>query len=92
MSDATSEQESGGAYTPGPWRVKPQRVNFSVVAANGDYIVDCVRGSKSQQITHNARLIAASPRMYEFIAKRAEQGDADAASIIAAIAKATGAA
>lgn len=33
----------------------------------------------------NARLISASPTMYEFIARKAQEGDADAAAIIAAI-------
>lgn len=33
----------------------------------------------------NARLIAASPAMFDFIKKRASEGDADAAAIIAAV-------
>lgn len=39
----------------------------------------------SKETKANARLIAASPKMYSYIAKRAEEGDTDAAEIIASI-------
>ena len=38
-----------------------------------------------QPVIDNARLIAVSPRMDDYIAKRANEGDTDAAEILAAI-------
>jgi hypothetical protein len=39
-------------------------------------------GATEEEATANARLIAACPTMYEYIQKKAEDGDAEAQSII----------
>lgn len=76
-------------HTPRPWLVKPVAAPMS---HNGDIGIVTAKGAliavallERGRAAANARLIAASPLMYEYIAKRAKEGDDDAASIIAAI-------
>ena len=49
----------------------------------GDNGPDCFPNAIGQQA--NARLIAASPTLYAYVARKAADGDRDAAEIIAAI-------
>ena len=69
-------------HTPGPWHLNeqsPTRVTSSdgqTVAATYGGIV----GSPEQ--VANGRLITSAPAMYEYIAKRAAEGDEEAQAII----------
>lgn len=75
--------------TPGPWRVNKygsigagERGTEPIVAmVEPFYSVDKRHGDHAA----NARLIAACPTMYAYIAKKAQDGDADAARILAAL-------
>lgn len=83
-------------WTPGPWfavndgsaaepmmMVKAARIagrpprHEVAIVATGD--------SPQEMENANARLIAACPTMYAYIAKKAQDGDADAARILAAL-------
>lgn len=44
-----------------------------------------VNGEEDEAGKANARLIAASPTMYEYIARKAQEGDTDAQAIISGI-------
>lgn len=81
------------AHTPGPWRAKKATVRGEV---NEWYVTDdegvaviasCVIDTAGEPSEANARLIAAAPTMYEYIASSASNGCAEAR---AAIAKAKG--
>lgn len=79
-------------HTPGPWltagedkafvyALSPNGINSfwaHVQTAGQDRISDTEKNA-------NARLIAASPMMYEYIAGRAEAGDKEAAIILESI-------
>lgn len=86
---------SKAKYTPGPWTTDEDdhdapHQNIKVKAGKHHtvctvWIDDApVRDFNSTQQA-NARLIAASPTMYEYINQRASEGDAHAAKIIASI-------
>lgn len=85
-----------GAHTPGPWRaeLRPSRMwhiygeplrnstgDRGAVAFTAATYSDAGR-AKSEA---NARLIAASPTMFAYVQRRANDGDADAAAIVEAI-------
>lgn len=69
------------AFTPGPW----------FTTGHGEIVTGAPPcDSIAMVLMHaagpaNARLIAASPTLYEFVAKKAAEGDRDAAALIAAI-------
>lgn len=80
-------------HTPGPWRVDV--AESSAPGMGSDVVrVDVMKGEQriagvtvrpGSRALSNARLIAASPTMYEYVARRAEGGDADARAIVEAI-------
>lgn len=72
-------------HTKGPWEADDCE-GYSIwrVFAPGRIILAQVVGD-SAETDANARLIAASPTMYEYVARKAAEGDADAARIIASI-------
>ena len=84
--------EQKAAHTPGPWKFGKE-----LGARNGEWLVSFDAGSKGRGIAiaetrtgpgseeANARLIAASPTMYDYLVERAQSGDARAASIVEAI-------
>lgn len=88
-------------HTPGPWQAIAERGPlvrdgnvwwriYTVVGVDSTFIAECGRTadaapSERAADAANARLIAAGPTMYEFIARKAQEGDADAAAIIAAV-------
>lgn len=82
-----------GKHTPGPWRVSAASLDgMKPVMAQGGGIVALV-STLSSKCELDARLIAASPALYDFAAKCAAFGDVEAQAIletIDAIAKATG--
>jgi len=77
------------SFTPGPWTFQPcdEYTNCFDVLCEKDYYVatthDGVRGDRNADA--NARLIAAAPTMYEFIASSASNGCAEARKIMEAI-------
>ena len=98
--------EQKAAHTPAPWQIE-----WNVAqGGEGHYITDSKDMAELSRIAAvlfhddadgetraNARLIAASPTMYDYLVERAQSGDARAASIVedinavrTAIAKAEG--
>lgn len=73
-------------HTPGPWLK-----SGCIVLSNDEdrgmrfAIAERVRGRNAEDQEANARLIAASPTMYDYLVERAQSGDARAASIVEAI-------
>lgn len=86
--------EQKAAHTPGPWQIE-----WNVAqGGEGHYITDSNDMGELSRIAAvlfhddadgetraNARLIAASPTMYDYLVERAQSGDARAASIVEAI-------
>lgn len=73
---------SEAKHTQGPWRyVHAPGYCGELIAQDGTTIAEFV----VEPSLDNARLIAASPTMYEYINQRANEGDAHAAKIIASI-------
>lgn len=75
-------------WTPGPWRFD----GWDGVRRQAKILMDCNHpegwrfgGWMGTRTEANARLIAACPTMYAYIAKKAQDGDADAARILAAL-------
>lgn len=85
-------------HTPGPWVVGNQDpLNFGPRRGQGTEPIGFVYGPSfpersevGQRALANARLIAAAPQMYEYIASAASNGCAEAKKLIAAIDKAEG--
>jgi len=75
------------AYTKGPWHTVKLTKQWGVYEQDGTSIakVGDAYGVIAERREANARLIAASPTMYEYIASKANAGDEDAARIIASI-------
>lgn len=78
-------------HTKGPWRVEEDdQYNGEWLVRDGDdwYVCRCFTDpgftSDDEDATAeaNARLIAASPTMRDYIQKRADAGDAEAAKIL----------
>jgi len=68
-------------HTPGPWRAYESSDDgwFNIEAeSDGSDVVGC-EGCANEA---NAYLIAASPRLHEFVLQRAEQGDAEAENLL----------
>ena len=80
--------EQKAAHTPAPWHFKKLDMHdgghvVMFTAQNGQrtHRLDCAGEFKEA----DARLIAASPTMYDYLVERAQSGDARAASIVEAI-------
>ena len=80
-------------WTPGPWHVGKE-LKTEIRAENNCHVATAMmdhrsRGKEGREdyeyALGNAKLIAASPTMYKFIKKLADEGNADAAQIIKAI-------
>ena len=80
-------------HTPGPWkfywRLEDGKANCGVFVEQhpGQALSICraPQYERREQWEANARLIASSPKMYEYIARKAKEGDSDATRIIATI-------
>ena len=88
-------------HTPGPWQViidddgNPLSGRPSVFAADeydcsivhwDGFVQEYFRSARGDKEIHaNARLIAAAPTKADYIAKKAAEGDVDAAQIMGAI-------
>ena len=86
--------EQNAAHTPAPWLIDWNAAQ----GGEGHYIKDSQDTGELSRIAAvlfhddtdgetraNARLIAASPTMYDYLVERAQSGDARAASIVEAI-------
>ena len=86
--------EQKAAHTAGPWLIEWNAAQ----GGEGHYITDSKDMAELSRIAAvlfhddadgetraNARLIAASPTMYDYLVERAQSGDARAASIVEAI-------
>jgi hypothetical protein len=69
---------SGGKHTPGPWWVAGKG---TIRAGDTDWI----GGVHFRNREANARLIAASPTMAEYIQRKADAGDHEASAIMETI-------
>ena len=84
-------------FTKGPWLVKNRLdIHADHFATCVAHCYDRIRGSVRQsgmdeplrsESEANACLIAASPTMYEYIVKKASEGDAEAQAIVTAVAE-----
>lgn len=72
-------------HTNGPWRFVGKFGAGWLVDPNIAVVYGGKPTGHDVDGESNARLIAASPRMYDFIKHLADEGDADAAALIAAI-------
>ena len=78
-------------HTRGPWRADRNRGCKSIFGARRsphapEPDIAFTTGLANEKADRaNARLIAACPTMYAYIAKKAQDGDADAARILAAL-------
>lgn len=70
---------------PFPARVPDGAPTFACVYAEGIRIGIDDELPHAIELAANARLIAASPTMYDYLVERAQSGDARAASIVEAI-------
>ena len=86
-------------FTPGPWfvdeyipkdRFNAVHQHVGVCDGSGLSVVALCGPAGDEQSQKDAFLIAASPVMYEYILKKANEGDVEAAKIISAIAKTDG--
>ena len=86
--------EQKAAHTPAPWLIEWNAAQ----GGEGHYITDSKDMAELSRIAAvlfhddadgetraNARLLAASPTMYDYLVERAQSGDARAASIVEAI-------
>ena len=86
--------EQKAAHTPAPWQIEWNAAQ----SGEGHYITDSNDMGELSRIAAvlfhddadgetraNARLLAASPTMYDYLVERAQSGDARAASIVEAI-------
>ena len=70
---------------PFPTRRPDGAPTFACIYADGIRIGIDERLPNAIELAANARLIAASPTMYDYLVERAQSGDARAASIVEAI-------
>ena len=64
-------------HTPGSWFSEIDQETGDRIVLNEDGIIICQRPGPA-----NARLIAACPRMYDYIESRAKEGDKNAKEIM----------
>lgn len=76
--------------TPGPWSLAWEDGKYGVVGSTTEGKLVCLVGNnpddgKNDERKANATLIAAAPTMYEYVLRKAKEGDTDAAKIIDSI-------
>ena len=70
-------------FTPGPWLMCESATHVTVTNAHGDAVFH--DDKRISGVMADARLIAAAPTMYEYIASSASNGCAEARKIMEAI-------
>ena len=74
------------AHTQGQWSIRDDDEDGVVsIVGNSQIVIALVRTATVEPGDDNARLIATSPTMYEYIVRRAEIGDSEAKSILETI-------
>ena len=72
-------------HTPAPWSYN-ERSPSRVTAPGGETIAATYGGQLGfEEQVSNTRLLASAPVMYEYIVKKAAEGDEDAKAIIARV-------
>ena len=72
-------------HTPGPWQYNPQSAN-RVTGPDGQIVAATYGGmTDDEEQVANTRLIASAPAMYDFIEKKALDGDQEAQAMVAGI-------
>lgn len=76
-------------FTSGPWTVRHATDVVALHQPEGSrHVADCdpyhlpIDHPRWAQETANARLIALSPNLYDYAARRAAEGDAEAAALV----------
>lgn len=79
-------------FTPGPWTIGPNQPSGKTFGKLTTYEIGgeksavwCAQVIADEYGEANAALISASPTMYDYIAKKAEGGDAEAKALIDSI-------
>ncbi len=74
-------------HTPGPWQYNPQSANR--VLGPGGQTVAATYGGRldDEEQVANTRLIASAPVMYDYVEKKALEGDHEAQTIVAGVEK-----
>lgn len=72
-------------HTPGPWIVTPEMGSIYREGHWEHSVAIVSHAFPEDERKANARLIAASPRMYDYIQSQAKKGDSHAAEILASI-------
>jgi hypothetical protein len=75
-------------HTPGPWEVAGFHGRSEKIEADNKVCVAIMPGwhpEHWEEMDANARLIAAAPTMAEYIQRKADEGDQDAAKIISSL-------
>ena len=72
-------------HTPGPWRIGPHQQILSQgwsIRIGDDSAIAYVLGKENPELRANARLIAAAPSLYEYVASKANCGDNEALKLL----------
>jgi hypothetical protein len=72
-------------HTPGPWLIDEEDNLIRATDDRGTLICNLGGNSKNPAVMADARLIAAAPAMYEYIASSASNGCVEATKIMEAI-------
>jgi hypothetical protein len=91
MTSAKTNANASATHTPGPWRVKaadadyraPDKDDYAIVAPDLICVGTVWQFGKTGEA--NARLIAAAPRLYDFVLACKQRGDAGAAALLGEI-------
>ena len=76
---------TGSQHTSGPWSYNPRSAN-RLTGPKGETVAATYGGTVgTAEQDANTRLIASAPAMYEYIKKRAAEGEQEAQSIVAAV-------
>jgi hypothetical protein len=96
----TAHNETKAGHTPGPWSVKRGEGRYSdqlyvesnihstpTVISGKDQIVQLTsfRDDHGREVEANARLIAASPSLFDYVARKASEGDPEAVKLVEAV-------
>ncbi len=83
----SAHRAESGAHTPAPWTIIDGHQNRGIYGPDGDCVAEVHWWimEHAEEAKANARLIAASPTMHQYIAQRAAAGDGEALDIMEAI-------
>lgn len=83
MNKTHPQRNTDSAHTPGPWHLGMAAGDVAAYGPKGEHIATLPSMLNEAEVLANARLIAACPRMFDFVAKMAATGGCpEAQSII----------